>query len=613
MPKIRIPIIGGHHKDRSVNLSAQETVNFFPVLGGPGAKYELALMGTPGLALWCDLGSAVEVRNQIELGDYLYSLGGNTLYKIDSNGSKTAITGTLSTTVGHVYMSHDGTNLMIVDPGVAGYVYRDGGDDFTADAGTDVITSAAHGRPDNSTIQVSNSGGALPAGLSADTTYYVINSTTDTFKVSTTLGGAAVDITDAGTGTHSWIAVLAAIADTDFPVPSSLAWQDGYFIVSEEGTGNFFISALYDPTDWDSSDYAVAEANPDNLKRVFMDHLNLWLFGEKSTEPWYNSGAADFPFSRYGNLLLSHGIGAPASVASGDNALFWLTDKRQAVRADGFSPIYISTRQLEYEWAAYSTVADAKGFCYTQEGRTFYVLIFPTANATWAFDAETKLWHQRRSYPVYPDGSERRHRANCYAYFAGKHLVGDYTNGKIYEWAMGTYTDGGEVIRRQRVTQVIHANRHNIFFHSLEVEAEAGTGLITGGTTWAPSTNYSLGDRVVPTVPNACVYEVTTDAGSSDTTEPTWPITAGATVVDGGITWTCQGSTPQIVLSFSDDGGHTYGNEHWRDSGALGQYSIRAIWRRLGRSRDRRLKISMTGGVKSVILSAHAEIEIGTS
>lgn len=58
---------------------------------------------------------------------------------------------------------------------------------------------------------------------------------------------------------------------------------------------------------------------------------------------------------------------------------------------------------------------------------------------------------------------------------------------------------------------------------------------------WAASTNYALGDKRRPTADNFFNYEVTTDVGSSAASEPTWPTTVGATVVDGGITWTCLG------------------------------------------------------------------------
>jgi len=75
---------------------------------------------------------------------------------------------------------------------------------FTAVAATDIITATAHGLSNGMTLQVT-SAGTLPAGLTASTVYYVISSTTNTFKVSLTSGGAAVDITDTGSGTHSYI------------------------------------------------------------------------------------------------------------------------------------------------------------------------------------------------------------------------------------------------------------------------------------------------------------------------------------------------------------------------------------------------------------------------
>jgi hypothetical protein len=72
---------------------------------------------------------------------------------------------------------------------------------FTA-ATTDIITAANHGLISGSRVRFSSSG-TLPAGLTAGTDYYLRDVTADTFKVSTTVGGAAVDITDTGSGTHT--------------------------------------------------------------------------------------------------------------------------------------------------------------------------------------------------------------------------------------------------------------------------------------------------------------------------------------------------------------------------------------------------------------------------
>lgn len=74
--------------------------------------------------------------------------------------------------------------------------------EVTATAATDLINLAAHGFANGSRVRFTTTT-TLPAPLAANTTYYVVSATADTFKVAATDGGAAINITDAGTGTHS--------------------------------------------------------------------------------------------------------------------------------------------------------------------------------------------------------------------------------------------------------------------------------------------------------------------------------------------------------------------------------------------------------------------------
>jgi len=84
---------------------------------------------------------------------------------------------------------------------------------FTAVAATDLITVlSTDNMPTGTPVQVSNSGGGLPAPLLASTPYYVINISGTTLKLATTvdnaLAGTAIDITSAGTGTQTMFSVL---------------------------------------------------------------------------------------------------------------------------------------------------------------------------------------------------------------------------------------------------------------------------------------------------------------------------------------------------------------------------------------------------------------------
>ena len=68
---------------------------------------------------------------------------------------------------------------------------------------------------------------------------------------------------------------------------------------------------------------------------------------------------------------------------------------------------------------------------------------------------------------------------------------------------------------------------------------------------------------------------------------------------------------PQAMLRWSNDGGSTWSNEHWVTIGQEGKYKNRAIWRRLGWSRDRVFEVTVSDPVKAVIVSANLKAEQG--
>ncbi len=67
----------------------------------------------------------------------------------------------------------------------------------------DSLTSNGHGLTNGTRVAFTAVGGeSLPAGISAATLYYVVGTGTDTFQISTSLGGSAVNIT--GQGEFFW-------------------------------------------------------------------------------------------------------------------------------------------------------------------------------------------------------------------------------------------------------------------------------------------------------------------------------------------------------------------------------------------------------------------------
>jgi hypothetical protein len=332
--------------------------------------------------------------------------------------------------------------------------------------------------------------------------------------------------------------------------PKMVTYQDGYFIVSAEGTNIQFYSTLDDGTSWDSTENFTAEAYPDNTVAVFSDHRDVFVFGGKVLEPFYNSGG-DPVFVRKPGTIQEVGLGARFSVAQLDNSLFFLTDKYQVARLQGYSPKAISNRAVEYQIAKYSNKSEAIGMGINIEGNSFYTLTFPSDDATWCFNAATGVWNQLMSFPSPYD---HKWRGNCYAHFNDKHIIGDYKNGKLYEWDFDTYKENSNLIRRVRTAKAVKEDGKTLFHHQLEIFLEAGVGVITG-----------------------------------------------------------QGSDPQAMLQWSDDGGHTWSSEVWRSAGKIGAKNWRAVWNRLGSSRQRNYRLIVTDPVKWVITGANLEVELGAS
>lgn len=74
----------------------------------------------------------------------------------------------------------------------------------TFTAASDLANAVGHGLADDTVLELSNSGGALPTGLAAATKYFVVNAGADSFQISATSGGAPIDFTTDGTGTNKF-------------------------------------------------------------------------------------------------------------------------------------------------------------------------------------------------------------------------------------------------------------------------------------------------------------------------------------------------------------------------------------------------------------------------
>ena len=429
--------------------------------------------------------------------------------------------------------------------------------------GTPGLTPFAHvgTRP----IRGMHAFGANLIAISGDTVYRVAESgvSTPVGQLATAEGpvrmsdnGRVVLIVD-GAGGHLWDGnTLSPVTDPDFPAATTVAFVGGWFVLDNPASdGEFMVTRLYatDPADMiDALDYATTEKNPDKLVALATHRGEAWLLGEKTTEVWYPSGEV-FPLSPTGGAHILMGCAAPGTVAHTPEAMLWLATgdlgQAQVVMARGRTPEAVSTPAIDQAVSGYARVDDASAYAYAQGGHTFYVITFPSGGATWAYDLTTGLWHRRGGW----DGIRyTRHRSHGFAHFSGRHLVGDFATGAIHLIDPEAVTDSGDAIRRERTCPVIWNDRKPLFFRSLEIEFEGGVA--TGGTP-----------------------------------------------------------RPQVMLDWSDDGGHRFGPNRQAaiDDTAGERYGRRVRFSRLGSSRARVFRVALSDPVKVAIVGATLEAEAG--
>jgi len=349
-------------------------------------------------------------------------------------------------------------------------------------------------------------------------------------------------------------------SDGAFSSANTVDIVDNYFVYNKTNSQQFAasnpLSPITNPLSFSSKDGA-----PDNLVSLIVDHREVYLLGEKSSEVWVDVGSYPFPFQRIPGTSTQHGIAAKFSMARLGNSFAYVSrndrGQGQIVAMNGYIPQRISTYAVE-QTLLNQYIDDAIAWTYQLEGHECYVVSFPTLDLTWVYDISTQMWHKW----LYVDNQNvfHRHRGNCSAVFQGLVMVGDYQNGQIYELDPSNYTDNGDEIRRIRRAPHIVTDLQREYLEELQIQFQPGVGL-TGITT-------PLNNEVV-------------------------------------------GADPQAMLRWSNDGGSTWSNEHWTTIGQIGKYKNRAIWRRLGWSRDRVFEVVVTDPINAVIISANLKASEG--
>lgn len=357
---------------------------------------------------------------------------------------------------------------------------------------------------------------------------------------------------------------FAEIIDASFYGADFVVFLDTFFVFNRPDTNQFYISlstvdfaALTGGTAFDPLDIAAKSGSADPIVAILTYQKQLWLIGALTSEIWQGTGAADFYFQLVQGAYIDHGCIAPYTAANTDVVGIWLmqdrSGKNMVVKTNGYGIEDIGTPFLTNEFNSYIDTSDAIGCFYQQDDHAFYVLIFPTANKTFAYELKTKQWN-RWAWLNVETGNLDRHRINCCMYFNNQNMIGDWETGKILILKSDTYTDVSDdpdnptPIRRVKTFAHMLDNLDRIIFNYFDADMQVGTQ-----------------DPVIET-------------------------------------------TPVVALSWSDNRGISYGFPVEQSMGKGGEFNTIISWNRLGYARDRVFKLEWSEPIKTALNGGFAGV-----
>ncbi len=364
-------------------------------------------------------------------------------------------------------------------------------------------------------------------------------------------------------GGHAYCFTLATnalleVTDQLAGVPMQCDGSDTYGIVIFKNSNKYQMSQVLDYSTWPGALVNEVSVFPDNLVSMLVNHRELWLWGNRRSQPFQDTGSTEV-FDPIPGALIETGSAATLCVDRIDNSVFWVQqDERGALiasRSNGYTPQRISTYSEELWFSQQANIAEMTSYSYQDRGHMFWVLYVPGADCSLVYDVTENLWHKRAAWV---NGKYQPHWSWNHVFCFGRHLVGDWNSHNLYEMTFDALDDNGTNVRRLRRAPTVSNEMNWIRHTQLTVDFETGLG---------PQPPFLDGNNAP--------------------------------------------RPPQAILRWSDDRGKTWSNEHVMGCGFAGEFKTRVVWRRLGRSRYRVYELVVTDPIAWAIVDAYLEISNG--
>jgi hypothetical protein len=270
-----------------------------------------------------------------------------------------------------------------------------------------------------------------------------------------------------------------------------VAWINSRFIANETDTNKFDftdtnpLTTLIENNYWTSSDNPVTcDSKGDKLSALFAAWQEIYAWGTQGLQVFQDDGST--PFVNVPGAAAEVGIESIYSIRKADNtilALCVIDNKRVAVKLQGRSPQVIS-EPIANILSEMETISDAIGDIISVGGLAIWLLNFPTANQTWAYDYKNDIWARWSYWNSTTELTERfigQHA--CFVKRWNKHLIMSRVDGKIYEMSRNVFDDDGADMISYRRTRWNDGGDISILKHSKELFIKVKTFANDGTTT----------------------------------------------------------------------------------------------------------------------------------
>lgn len=270
-------------------------------------------------------------------------------------------------------------------------------------------------------------------------------------------------------------------------------FHDGYTILIDKDSGEFEWTTLADPTTRNALYFAEAESQNDKLRRSQINGKEVWLFGERSSEVWQNTGQSGA--NAFRNVTaIDRGILGRNLAGKIAEVQVMVGDDGVAYQIIGFQMSPISTPAVEN---AIAESTPTHVVVYEERGRKFAGVRFADRPA-WFFDFTTRRWHERAS-GIYEDAFTVLDTTKLGNFWYG--LTGDGLLRKFNR----TNMDGSTPLVRSMQSRPIRRGGEWVTVDEVQLFAQVGSSDIgrdaqvalqisrDGGATWEPEQWRSLG------------------------------------------------------------------------------------------------------------------------